>query len=357
MQERESGVVTVSLCGNCASYLEEDDRRTREKMEFVWPTMIWKFLTSAESLRQHGSKLWSVIPDLWRLWWLEEVKNASPELQNISFSEPKSAIADVTRNRLKLKKAIKDAIFVPMKKQVNDKMHAVVKCPWGCNEYYHKAGYAPLDIILGASMGCEGMTFVTHRAEERTETVSSSIRPNFLLKHSQDDEYILMNRAWKVMSSVAFVNGVPEFLVCRLHCKNLYGHGKYIHPPEHPFGVFHSQYPDQLAPAVAKPRTIRPIKAHKYSTTFQMQETRGQFNGVDTMQLMSHHNFKIQSELLAEKESLTIQGRPDIKHLVSEWSTGCEKDVPEETAKSLIRQAEDTIPDVSVYDEQLKNST
>ena len=46
--------------------------------------------------------------------------------------------------------------------------------------------------------------------------------------------------------------------------------------------ILPSIYSDQICHAVIKSQTIKQMKPHKYSNTFQTQEQRRTFNGIDT---------------------------------------------------------------------------
>ena len=75
---------------------------------------------------------------------------------------------------------------------------------------------------------------------------------------------------------------------------------------------------DQLCHAVIKPRTIHPLRKSIYSDSFQMQEQRGTFGGIDTSNITSYHNFSFRSKLLSESESRSIINRPDINSLLTQ---------------------------------------
>jgi hypothetical protein len=70
-------------------------------------------------------------------------------------------------------------------------------------------------------------------------------------------------------------------LVCQDHPKG--SKLDYIHPPLSPNGMLPGKQSDQNAHAIVLLRTISPMKAKAYSTTFQMQKMRGSFLGLDTM--------------------------------------------------------------------------
>ena len=84
-----------------------------------------------------------------------------------------------------------------------------------------------------------------------------------------------------------------------------------LHPPRQPFHILPSKQPDQLCHAVIKPRTIKPMKACKYSNSFQMHEQRGTFNGIDTCNVTSYGRFDFCSKILNKSEGRSIDNRPD----------------------------------------------
>ena len=86
----------------------------------------------------------------------------------------------------------------------------------------------------------------------------------------------------------------PTIMTCRNHNK---GTTKmYIHPPRSPHRhALSSKQGDQLCQVIHKTRTISPMKAAKYSNTYQMHEQRGNFNGIDTCSLTQYVNFELLS--------------------------------------------------------------
>ena len=118
-----------------------------------------------------------------------------------------------------------------------------------------------------------------------------------------DDDYDcwLLNDSWKVEPSIAYRNGSPHFLTCRSHGKGT--NKKFLHPPRRPDHILPSFCGDQLCHAVLKPRTVKQMKASKYSDSFQMNEQRACFHGVDSCTLTNVGNFDIQSAILDEDES------------------------------------------------------
>ena len=93
----------------------------------------------------------------------------------------------------------------------------------------------------------------------------------------------------------------------------------YVHPLRQPKHILPCKYSDQICHAVIKPRTVTQKKAQIYSNAFQMQEQRGNFNGIDTCSVTQNRNFNLLSYLLEEYESRSIRCRPDINALLDQF--------------------------------------
>jgi hypothetical protein len=103
-------------------------------------------------------------------------------------------------------------------------------------------------------------------------------------------DYLLLNPDWPITSCVVIsFDGCPYVLVCQDHPKG--SKSDCIHPPLSPNGMLPGKQSDQHAHAIVVPRTIPPMKAKAYSTTFQMHEIRGSFLGLDTMNLIDYGKF------------------------------------------------------------------
>ena len=356
-----NGMVQTLLCTQCEKYLcntVKHLQKSKEMDKCCWPGMIWLFLSSEEAFLKHGLKVWSVIPLTWRPWWLSEFRRLGGQRNSATITFPASVIKDVTIERATLKSAIEELRFKQLKKAVNDHLHLVVKCPWGCNDYYHKCKNIRLEHVVAASIGFEGWeSSQGNDFQTKVQSLSRSIRPHFLWKNLFQKEYLLLNEAWQVFPSIAFIDSYPQFLLCRHHGVKTYSRGYYVHPPEHPLASVPSVHPDQLAPVSCRPRTIRPIKARHYSTSFQMQEMRGQFNGVDTIQLTNAHVMEELSISARCHESVVLHGRQDVKNLVQEWALGHEPLVPPSVAQSILSTADESnVKDLDL-DDYLRAST
>ena len=91
----------------------------------------------------------------------------------------------------------------------------------------------------------------------------------------------------------------------------------YIHPMRVPNHILPSRHGDQLCNAMLKPWTVKSMKSEAYSNSYQTQEQRGSFNGIDTCNITNFGDFSYCSKLMDESESRAIAHRPDINALLS----------------------------------------
>ena len=88
----------------------------------------------------------------------------------------------------------------------------------------------------------------------------------------------------------------------------------YLHPPISPVNDnLVAARSDQLAPAVVAPRSVKPMKLNKYSTTFQMYEVQGNFDGLDSCYLLPFGDLAHKSIMSFNSEIAQLIGRPDIQ--------------------------------------------
>ena len=151
-------------------------------------------------------------------------------------------------------------------------------------------------------------------SQKRTFDNVISARDDYIQNHTHREW--LFNPKWKVKPSIVFsTTQGPRVLTCRDHHN---GTTRFmIHPLQQPFHILPSKCSDQLSHAVIQPRTVRPVKAALYSTSFQMHEQRGSFSGIDTCSISNTGDFSFSSRLLAESEARSIFLRPDINALLN----------------------------------------
>jgi hypothetical protein len=92
--------------------------------------------------------------------------------------------------------------------------------------------------------------------------------------------FILGNREWKCMPSIAFFKGKgPRVLACWYHSSR--DHFEYLHCPRtNPVGTISFTGDNVLSQVAAVPRTMQTFKAHKHSCSYQTNKVMGNFLGI-----------------------------------------------------------------------------
>jgi hypothetical protein len=315
VQKSNQDVVQYCLCSECADYLLGENNKEAQKMKNTWPSFVWSTLQNLNVRSKYNSKIWQFIPKPWRFWWLDSLREKYPiDYGHVSLEKPEPIFEDKTNelsewnndfNSLDLPKiagACNKACFLPR-----------ILCPWGCSEFNHRCGYLDFDIV-----------WQRYLPKCIIKTINDSSKLNKILNGRND--YIrttlkydcwLLNPGWDVKPSIIIEAGVgPQILTCSDHNG---GCNKFtIHPCLQPDHILPSAHSDQLCHAVIKSRTIKPMKASKYSNTFQMNEQRGSFNGIDTCSITNYGRFDFCSKLQHENECRSIGNRPDINALLTQ---------------------------------------
>ena len=344
--------VRMQLCQQCRNGLTIQPSTIVEKD--IWPAMMWTWLTDRSLLRRFGSDLWKIVPAEWRRWWIRAVLDCIPQFHHVTVENPLPIFSDVTDRKGEFEEGIAEMRAVEMRRVCNEHLLPLVRCPWGCSEYFHKCGTLSIDLVIRKIFGSAVTPVYGGEKYARGGTAKME---------GMDHDYadvdhvpcLLGNRAWRVVPSIAFVDGIPRVLSCRNHGDG--SKGKCLYPPRNPNSILSSPMADQVAPAVVRPRTVRQFKPHAYSDTFQMSEMQGQFAGVDTFHLTTTRNFESESTLLRDNEVLAMNGRKDILSLVTEWTDPKSDVLPCDVAEEMIRNAEDSALPDDVLEECCQSAT
>ena len=329
----KTNVFSFSLCQECWNYLNPDiDSKTANSSENTWPAFVCTTLSNSEAFKIYGLKLWQLIPRIWRYWWIDTLPLFLPEYSSISIYAPPPLFHDRSCEIVDWKTKISSQSLPQIAQACNKYMMPCVLCPWGCSEYIFHAGHVSLDIV-----------FQRYLMKVKIQLIHD-ISVMKYIRHSRDDfvrwsgvyDCWLLNPNWAVTPSFNFIKGKGmQVMVCKDHNS---GHPHLcIHPIRQPGHILPCKFSDQMTHAVIKPRTITQMKAQLYSNTFQMQEQRGNFNGIDTCSITQYRNFKLISYLLQENESRSIRGRPDINALLDQFVK--ETLIPAEFAETLRQTA------------------
>ncbi len=312
-------MIQISLCPQCCFYFTIEKPNTKKIYKYIWPSLFWKILSSFELYKIYGTNLWRIIPLQWRQWWYISVRTLLPPewyYQEL-INNMTCAVVDVTIAKQSLECSIKKGNLGQIIENCDKYLLPLIKCPWGCTEYFHICGKIPIQTILWRYISEHGMSnLMSPTKVNQAKTVTIGSRNDYLLLNDKNElDYFLYNPSWRIAPSIYFDDMCPVFLTCRNHnkgCKKWY-----LHPPKNPFGTLPAKSTDQISPAVVVPRTIRMTKAHKYSHAYNMEEMRCHFNGVDTLSVTDKPVFSTDSLLSQLYESLPIKIRTDIQSYIS----------------------------------------
>ena len=97
------------------------------------------------------------------------------------------------------------------------------------------------------------------------------------------------------------------------------------------------------------------MKTSKYSTTYQMHEQRGSFQGIDTCDVTNFGDFSFNSVFLDESESVSIANRPDVNSLLNRLEQSnflCKR-----TVESMRKRALESSPSPEVIEKCIHGAT
>lgn len=306
----QSNPVNYTFCTECNYYLSPDHNANTKYDSSVWCSFIWSLFANTNIQNVYGIQIWKFIPIEWRPWWIHSITTLFPTIYSntITIEYPTPVFKDKTIDIKEWNDDINSYLLSRLATASNKFLRPSIKCPWGCSEFQHKVGYLPLDIIFQRILQkCSFNMFTNSNLNLQKNVVS--IREDYIREHD-DEDMLFFNPEWKVLPSLAFVTGKgPMILTCNEHD----GGTKLfmVHPCRWKHNL-PARKPDQLCQAVMQPRVLRPMKASKYSTSFQMFHQSGTFNGIDTCSATNYGNFDFSSKLTAEAEARSITNRPDI---------------------------------------------
>ena len=302
---------SVRLCQNCYLHLTVTNKKEANKEKHCWPAFVWSFLTN-ETILQHydSSDLWKFIPKKWRHWWItsftEQVDNS------VSIDNPKPFFIDRTDDVSQWNTKILSYNLGELRDICNQLLFPNVLCPYGCSCFIHRSGSVSFDLIIQRYLPKCIIRKIYSNKKGFDHLLTT--RDDFL--RNKYDRWLL-NDEWMVVPTLTFIDDVPYVLTCDDHDKGT--KSLFVHPPRSPsmFENLSSKYSDQLTHCVVRPRSLRPMQKKYFSNSYQMNEQRGCFNGVDTCNLTTFRRFDINSTLLSIAEATSIYNRPDINSLMN----------------------------------------
>ena len=199
---------------------------------------------------------------------------------------------DRTKDLIHWNEAIDSFMLPRLATACNNYLQPTIKCPWGCSEFLHKVGNISLDIIFQRYLPRCLLPIFTATAKQLEKRVISA-REDYILEKDEGEDSWIFNPLWRVVPTIIYIEGKGP---CVCTCKEHSGGNKYhmIHSCRWKHNLT-AKRSDQLTQAVIQPRILRPLKASKYSISFQMFHQTGTFNDIDTCSHTSFGNFNINS--------------------------------------------------------------
>ena len=87
---------TVYICSLCTVYLTDRNKKIAATYENMWPGFIWNLYIDKKTQYQHRADIRRFMPLPWRHWWIDEVINNVPTLQNVRLDYQPLYFNDIT---------------------------------------------------------------------------------------------------------------------------------------------------------------------------------------------------------------------------------------------------------------------
>jgi hypothetical protein len=303
----------IHLCDECTHYLTEGSKTSQYK--FMWQSFIWYLLTNEQLLDIYGTKVWKFLPTTLREWWFVSVFNNIPYFNEhtITLEEPPAIFYDNTDGTNDFTTQIRSHKLGNVTSALNKYLLPKVLCPWGCSEYNYESGNLPFNLICQRSF-LKVKIKTIHKSNDLVKIYSS--RDDYIRYDVNDYDCWVFNPDWQVTPNVIRTSNGLQVCTCRHH--NGVSKKLYIHTPRTPHHL-PSQQSDQLCHAIIKSRIVKNFKASAYSNSYQMNEQRGSFQGVDTCDICNFGDFTFKSRLLSEFECRSVSNRADINDLLDKY--------------------------------------
>ena len=322
---------TVFLCSHCKAYLYTNNTKC------AWPSVVWRFLSSRSMddylVTMTIEEKWKYIPTQWRYWWVGSV-------DGVTVENPPAEILDVTAD----KNCLEEAILENKWKKLSDCMDSYlqvpsVRCPWGCGTFLHQTSLIPFEDLLLAKSNFMFKSSSNVRGIGRKWT--DSCRTDY-----PSSAYISEHHDLRCFPSLVQTKDGVFLLSCENH--NSTTTQRYIHVPVNPTGTLYTESSNQYAPVVLRSRTLRKAKINRFSDTYETVRLQGGFDGIDSCYLSSHGKYNHNHRVGQLRDSLSIQGRDDVKHHIQMLceNADCSTYVPRECINDKISLAQRQFPNL-----------
>lgn len=342
---------TVLLCNECNKFLVTAETKESKKFKYTWPAFFWSIISDKTNTQIYGDYLWKFIPKNWRRWWIDEIKINNPTTyRNITLHKPTPFFTDKTDQCRLFTESIESLHLSRLISTINSDVMPDVLCPWGCTEFPHNCGKIEMDVLIQRFLKKREMFLPNGHAKMK---YVNTCRDDYLRLGKY--EPWLLDYQNSVVKPAFIFHELDGPVVCTCSNHNRGTTKFYLHPPRQPVHILPSATSDQLCHAVIKPRTVKPLKASKYYTTYQMHEQKGSFQGVDTCSITNYGDFSFTSVLLDQFENRSIAMRSDINALLNHLKK--DEHLSTVTVEGMRQRAKTVYPDTSELDQFINGST
>ena len=304
---------SANLCKGCHEYLTNVKSKNNNG-SLVWQCFLYRKFTSLRN-DQERIKLWTIFPRKFREWWINFARSVL-HLINISLEYPEALTRDGTVMIEELRTMTSNLQNVGWTyfQDTWEKHQAlpVVRCPWGCSEYYNSINTVAFDVFIGWYLG--GSTeFYSSENERRCST---GFRKNVV----SSCVHILNNpdSNWRCQVTFCLMD-TEEMRVCTCRYHSSKDILEYIHAPANPTGAISFEGDNDLAQVVAIPRTIRSFQARSFSHSYNLNRAMGTYSGIDTVDLCDDLNFgePERSHLSFTRDMIAMNQRTEYRSFIS----------------------------------------
>ena len=287
------------LCTQCWSYILGP---TPSAPIDYFPVMLWKFLShlpsDSISLVLPYRTRWSYIPTEWRPWWLQSMRELD---STISLDNPLPRFYLGTHALDRVRTAIEELQWTELAYVLDHFLEVpLVRCPWGCSEYYHHAKELSFEAFLTVVSNGHFDSFYSGKTKEKQRRWVDCIRPNYPCAAYILDCDEFCSKPTLVHSKT---HGIAILSCQRDDTKST---ERYVFVPSSPTGSLYTSNSNQFAQAEITCRTMRATKYNTYSDTYQTAMLTGGFRGLDSCYLRTYGDYSQTDNLALIRDAYTF---------------------------------------------------
>lgn len=158
------------------------------------------------------------------------------------MEKPPPFFKDITSETKERNTAIESWMLPELAKACNNMMIPSILCPWGDSVFAHRCGSISIDLIFQRYLQKHEITMINSDNLSKVKWT----RDDFI-RDDNDYDMFLLNPEWKILPTIAFIDGVPKVLTSKIH------HNGSTYMMIHPSRWHHNLpaiQPDQIAHVV-----------------------------------------------------------------------------------------------------------